>query len=175
MKKIILLFLLLSAFGKTFAQERGTRDFDKRLFQARLAEVCYRLNLSDEVKEKFAPIYEQYCSELHALSPKSAQPKMHSPEAGKPKRPDMPSSKGGKALPPKHKSERNDAERVKDIKHRLEAQHLMQELRLSYLEKFGEVLTDKQLVAFYEVEEDIQRKLHQRAMGAGKPAKMKHQ
>lgn len=172
-KTIFLLLMLVIACGAT-AQKPGSGDFAHRLFEARLAEVCLRLGLSDEMKEKFAPIYEQYCNDLQALRPKPMPQKgskMHPAEGGKQRRPSEPHPKDG--MPPMRKEGMTDAEKVKGIKGRMEAQHRAQEIRLAYLEKFSAILTDNQLVKFYEVEEDIQKRLHERANMGGHPGKGK--
>lgn len=169
------MLMLLSA-SIAMAQKPGNKDFGQRLFEARLAEVCLRLDLQDEVKKKFAPIYEQYCNEMQALRPKPMQqnkPKMKHEEGDKQKGHGMPHPKGDRDKPHTQKTDMTDAQKVKGIKDRMEAQHRAQEVRLAYLEKFSAILSDNQLVKFYEVEDDIQRKLHERANMGGHPGKDK--
>lgn len=165
MKKTLLILMLVFSSAAQ-AQKPGGKEFEQRLYEARLAEVCLRLELTDETKERFAPVYEQYCNDLHALRPKSMPqkpPKMKAGEEGRQKGPGMPRHKGGMGKPSKNKPDMTDAEKLKGIKGRMEAQQRAQEIRLTYMEKFSTILTDNQLVKFYEVEEDIQRKLHERA------------
>lgn len=175
MKKTLLLMLML-VFTNCVTAQKPSDDFAHRLFEARLAEVCLRLGLSDETKEKFASIYEQYCNDLQALRPKPKQqmsPKTPPAERGKQEGPKMSRPKGSMSMPPMRKEGMTDAEKLKGIKGRMEAQHRAQEIRLAYLEKFSAILTDNQLVRFYEVEEDIQKKLHERANMGGHPNKGK--
>lgn len=175
MKKAVSLILMFSIVTFVFAQQHGEKGFEQRLFKARLAEVCLRLDLSDEVKEKFAPIYQQYCDALQSLRPKPMKnPSAMKPVAGhKQNGTGMPRPQGGIGMPSKKKADMSDAQKVKGIKDRMEAQHRVQEVRLSYLERFSAILNDNQLVKFYEVEEDIQRKLHERANMGRHPGKGK--
>lgn len=179
MKKLFLSMLLLITATLANAQQRDDENFSQRLFEARLAEVCLHLNLSDEQKTKFAPIYEQYCNEMRELK---TQP---GPGAGKPRRPgmrpdgphhrpDKPGMRpdkhekhpGGPRMHPDNQQDKeqiSDAERVKQMKKYMEKQKKAQDIRIAYTEKFATVLSDKQLVKFYEIESDIQEKMHRRA------------
>lgn len=173
MKKITFLLLMFCVTTCVMAQH-VRKDFQERLFQARLAEVCLRLDLTDEVKEKFAPVYEQYCLALQSLRPtpmKQNPSEMKKPSVGGMKKGlGMAHPKGDKDLPSKGQHGMTDAQKVKNIKNKMEAQHHAQEIRLAYMEKFSAILTDSQLIKFYEVEEDIQRKLHERAAKGERPA-----
>lgn len=57
------------------------------------------------------------------------------------------------------KDSKDDVQRTKM---RLMRQKKLQEIRLSYIDKFGKVLTDKQVEKFYKVESDIQRQAKHR-------------
>lgn len=177
MKKITLLLLVSVLSIGAKAQPSGGKEFARRLVEARLAEMCLRLELSDEAKDRFIPVYEQYCKDLQAIRPKpmpQKSPKMKSGEAGRQKGTGMQHTKGEMTKKGNLKPSMSDAEKVKNIKNMMEAQHQAHELRLVYMEKFSAILTDNQLVRFYEVEDDIQRRLHERAnMGvhAGKGKK----
>lgn len=163
------------------AQQKNEDNFSKRLYEVRLAEVSLRLNLSDKQKADFAPIYEQYCNEMSQLLGKPrggrrfGRPGMQPgrkgmqpggpgarPEGGK-MRPDAAGGKnkadGGDA----GKERMSDAEKVKHMKERMEKQKKAQEIRLRYADKFAAVLTDKQLVNFYDVEDDMMERLRSRA------------
>lgn len=197
MKKTILSMLLLLTATISNAQQRDNENFAKRLFEARLAEMCLRLDLSDEQKTKFAPIYEQYCNEMRELG--GVRPphgdrmprrpdmrpdgKGHRPGMrpdGKGHRPDKPGVRPNKPedkadaprkeqkanQKPEAKEPISDAEKVKRMKERMEKQKKAQDIRLAYTDKFSTVLTDKQLVKFYDIESNIQEKLHNRAFGA---------
>lgn len=193
MKQLILTVLLIITATAASAQQKNDENFAKRLFEARLAEVSLRLNLTDEQKSKFAPIYEQYCNEMSELRDKpheghrpmrpgmrpGMRPEGHGMRPGGPGKPPRDKGKGHIDKPEKKdKSEKDeksdkqkpearkrpsDADKVKHMKERMEKQMKAQEIRLNYADKFATVLSDKQLVEFYEVENKIQEKLHQRA------------
>lgn len=191
MKQAILTILFLFTAAVANAQQKEDENFSKRLFEARLAEISLRLNLSDEQKNKFAPIYEQYCHEMSELRGRSR-------ERHRPMRPGMkPDRKPG--MKPNMRPDRNerpegprrhakgtnddkadkkektdkqrpegkenisDADKVKHMKERMERQKKAQEIRLNYADKFATILTDKQLLEFFEVENGIQEKLQKRA------------
>ncbi len=184
MKQFILTVLLLITATATSAQQKDDENFAKRLFEARLAEISLRLNLTDEQKSKFAPIYEQYCNEMSELRerPRNGhlppmKPGMHSDRKSETKpgmhhnrklgmktgmRPER-KSEMKNDMRPESKENISDAEKVKHMKERMEKQKKAQEIRLNYADKFATVLSDKQLVDFYEVENEIQGKLHKRA------------
>ncbi|MBQ0047397.1 MAG: Spy/CpxP family protein refolding chaperone [Prevotellaceae bacterium] len=185
MKSLFLSMLLLITATVANAQQRDNENFAKRLFEARLAEMCLQLDLSDEQKSKFAPIYEQYCHEMHELGGgrpplgdrKPGRPGMRPESQGhRPNRPGMrPNKPGNKAdasrkeqkadQKPEAKEPVSDAEKVKRMKERMEKQKKAQDIRLAYTDKFATVLSDKQLVKFYDIESNIQEKLHERAFG----------
>lgn len=177
MKRVFLMVCLFAIACMCMAQQNEEKEFRKRIFQARLEELFLRLKLTDEVREKFAPIYEQYCNELHVLRPKSDRPDEmggRMPRPGRPKMEGVPPRKGGKPALPRKKPASSDAEKVKDIREKMEAQQRVQELRIAYLEKLSTILTDEQLVAFYEVEQGIQMKLHERAHRKNPPHRIMH-
>lgn len=207
MKQFLITLLLLITATAASAQKKDDENFAKRLFEARLAEVCLRLNLTDDQKSKFAPIYEQYCNEMSELRGKPGEgrrpmgpgmrpgmrpggpgqhqgmkpgmrqgkPGMRPGGAGKPANGDKADKKDkadkpteGKQRPegrqrPEGTQRMSDADKVKLMKERMEKQKKAQEIRLTYADKFATVLTDKQLLDFYEVENNIQEKMHNRA------------
>lgn len=186
MKKLIISMLLLVTATMANAQQRDEENFSKRLFEARLAEMCLRLELTDSQKSKFTPIYEQYCNEMRELQIRPPHggripqhPGMHPDRKGRPGKPGMkpdvrkpkdehPNMNKNASTKPERKEQMSDADRVKTMKERMEKQKKAQDIRLAYTDKFATVLTDKQLVKFYEVESDIQEKLHRRAFN-GRP------
>lgn len=203
MKKLILSMLLLLTATMASAQQRDNENFAKRLFEARLAEMCLKLDLSDEQKTKFAPIYEQYCNEMRELgggrpprgdrmqgrpdmrpNGKGHRPGKPGMRPNKPGRPDKADAKAEKTdqkadtprkekkanQKPEGKDSISDADKVKMMKERMEKQKKAQDIRLAYTDKFATVLTDKQLVKFYEIESNIQEKMHKRAFD-GRPRK----
>lgn len=187
MKHVIFTFLLCLAAITVNAQQKDDKNFAKRLYEARLAEMCLRLNITDEQKGKFAAIYEQYCNEMSALrdnTHKGVRPGAHK-RNGKPgmrrgMRPGMrhdgrhkqdeESKDANQHKDDQHKKDGkqqiSDAEKVKMMKAKMEKQRKAQEIRLAYTEKFATVLTDKQLLKLFEVENNIQKKMHNRAFKA---------
>lgn len=193
MKKSIITIVLACVAMVVSAQPKDNENFRKRLFEARLAEMNLQLELTDEQKTKFAPIYEQYCNEMQALRGRQHQgrpqgPGMHPggprpggergmrPDGPRPQRDAKPDKKDGKkqdgkkqddkkkdGKPQQQKPKMSDADRVARMKERMEAQKRAQEIRLSYVEKFSTVLSDKQLLDFFDVEDKIQEKLQERA------------
>nr|WP_314684972.1 hypothetical protein [uncultured Prevotella sp.] len=133
MKKIVFLFLVSLMTVTAMAQGRhGSGEFNERLFNAKVAEVIYRLKLSDKQAADFRPVYEQYNRDMMAAWGK--------PEAG----------------------EREKENAAEQVKRRMERQQRGQAVRLSYTDKFAKVLNDDQLKQFYQVENDIQKRLRMR-------------
>lgn len=191
MKQFLITMLLLVTAMAASAQKPGEENFSKRLFEARLAEMCLRLNLSDEQKSKFTPLYEQYCNEMRELRgkphdgrrpmgpgmrPGPGRPGMHQGGHGmherhnNAERKDNTQRKDNTAKTERQKEENkqpvSDADKVKRMKEHMEKQKKAQEIRLAYADKFAAVLSDKQLVKFFEVENNIQEKLQNRAFKA---------
>lgn len=181
MKQILLAIMLLFTATAVSAQQKNEDDFSKRLYEVRLAEVSLRLNLSDKQKADFAPIYEQYCKEMGQLLGKPLDGRRYGrpgkraggkgmrqggpgarPEGGK-MRPDVAGGKSKGEGAEAGKERMSDADKVKHMKARMEKQKKAQDIRLSYADKFAAVLTDKQLVRFYEVEDDMMERLRSRA------------
>ncbi len=194
MKHVIFTILLCLAAITVNAQQKDDKNFAKRLYEARLAEMCLRLNITDEQKGKFAAIYEQYCNEMSSLRDKphkgkrpmgpgmrpgahkkngkpgmrrGMRPGMRKDEQGKQKDDNKDANQANADKQKKDgKQQLSDAEKVKMMKEKMEKQKKAQEIRLAYTEKFATVLTDKQLLKLFEVENSIQQKMHNRAFKA---------
>ncbi len=64
MKRTIL-YLLLTLFTiPIMAQTSRTRTFNQRLFDAKVEQIAQSLNLSQEKKSRFIPIYREYSEEM---------------------------------------------------------------------------------------------------------------
>lgn len=132
MKQSIITLLFLIAATVSNAQTPDEENFSKRLFEARLAEVALRLNLTDEQKTKFAPVYEQYCNEMNELvsRPRDGRPMMGRPNGPgmrpdgprmrpngprmNPEDPDAPRGDKDKKAAPKAKADKKDKGDKKD-------------------------------------------------------------
>lgn len=116
-------------------------NFNDRLFDAKVCEITYRLNLSAEQVKQFRPVYEKYNKA-------------------------MISAWGNKEKPQKAAT---SEEVSAQLKQRMERQQRAQEIRIEYADKFAKVLTPEQLQKFYKVENSIQNKLRARKnKGKGK-------
>lgn len=133
MKKIILMFILCISTLTMNAQQKN-HNFNERLFNAKLAEIVYRLNITDEQKTKFEPIYRRYNEEMIAAWGERRQPQ-------KPN---------------------TSEESAQLTKRRMERQQRAQAVRLKYVDEFAKVLDAKQMNRFFDVESDIQARLKAR-------------
>lgn len=136
LKRILTLLLLFSCMAAS-AQSRRTKEFDQKLFDAKLAEMVYQLDISDSQKKAFAPIYESYCREIRSAWNATM------------------------ASMPQGRDNDKDAS-VERVKKRIKLQEQAQSIRLRYTDKLAEVLTPKQLNKFFSVEDNIQKRLQER-------------
>lgn len=136
---VIVLFLsALTAFGQDGGQEASVND---RFFEAKIREFVYRLELTDQQKAQFIPIYQRYNDEMRAT-------------IGKPER---------HAAPPATAEEAAAQEKA-----RIERQQAAQAIRLKYVDEFSTVLEPYQLSQLYQVEKQIQQKLRNRRNAHGR-------
>ncbi len=137
MKKFFLSLLIslsaLTAFGQNQAGEVNQRYFD-----AKIREFVYRLNLTDQQRDAFIPIYKRYNNEMRAT-------------VGERKKPD-----------PRPATAEEAAALAKV---RIERQQMAQSIRMKYVDEFAAVLNPDQMGRLYEVESQIQRKLMSRKNG----------
>ena len=137
MKKILLSLLIgfsaLTAFGQSQAGEVNQRYFD-----AKILEFVYRLNLTDQQRDSFIPIYKRYNDEMRAAV-------------------------GEREKPEERPATAEEAAAL--AKARIERQQIAQTIRMKYVDEFATVLNPEQLGRLYEVESQIQRKLLSRKNG----------
>lgn len=137
MKKILLtLFIGLSAIV-AFGQEHSDK-VNQRYFEAKIREFVYRLNLTDQQRDAFIPIYKRYNEEIRTAVGERETPQSH------PATPD---------------------EAATLAKARIERQQMAQTIRMKYVDEFAAVLTPDQMDRLYQVESQIQRKLLSRKNG----------
>lgn len=120
------------------AQEKKGNAINEKFFDAKVSELVYRLNMSDEQKTKFVPIYRRYTEEMRALMTPRTKEKPAKPAT--------------------------DEERLARTKQRMERQQQAQSIRLKYLDEFATVLNAQQVTRFFEVEGKMQKKLMDRRM-----------
>lgn len=133
---MLILLSSLVAFGQDKKE-----DVNNRYFEAKIREFVYHLNLSDEQKAKFIPIYKRYNDEMKATV--------------------------GERHKPSQKAATSEEAAAK-VKARIERKQLAQSVRLKYIDEFATVLEPKQLDRLFDVESKIQKKLKERKDGHGR-------
>ncbi len=136
MRQFIITLLLMLFTASASAQ--NTQKLNERYFQAKVRELTMRLDMSDSQKEKFVPIYRRYSEEMRAT-------------VGEYKKPAKPLT---------------NEERLALTKRKMERQQQAQSIRMKYVDKFATILSADQVSRFFEVENEIQRKLMQRRQQA---------
>ena len=154
-KSFILIAMLLVAFTAA-AQEKKDQDPKERFFQARVKEMVYRLNITDEQKPEFVKVYRAYSAAMHEAI--GQKPKREGMQRGENKQKD-----GNQAKPERRKIMMEEA--VKLEKGKVERQQKAQAVKLQYIDEFAKVLKPEQLVRFFGVEQQIQQKLNSRQQG----------
>lgn len=154
-KSFILIAMLLVAFTAA-AQEKKDQDPKERFFQARVKEMVYRLNITDEQKPEFVKVYRAYSAAMHEAI--GQKPKREGMQRGENKQ-----KEGNQAKPERRKITMEEA--VKLEKGNVERQQKAQAVKLQYIDEFAKVLKPEQLVRFFGVEQQIQQKLNSRQQG----------
>lgn len=149
MRKTLTALLMLVALAAA-AQNKKSNEINEKLFDAKVSELVYRLDMSDDQKQKFIPIYRRYNQDMRAAWGERQKP--------------------AKAT--------TDEERLARAKQRMERQQRAQSVRLKYIDEFATVLSAKQVNQFFEAEGKIQKKLmdrknHKRGMKGMKNGKGK--
>lgn len=140
MKRFTLAILLCLASVAAMAQHATT--FNQRLFDAKMAEMAYRLKLTDKQVADFRPVYEQYNKDMIAAWGEPCTQSKTKPQTS------------------------NEASA--QIKRRMERQQRAQEVRIRYTDRFATILNAEQLKQFFQVENGIQKRLHDRKARAGR-------
>lgn len=140
MRNLIFSALLTLVSLTAFAQVHRADSLNEKYFDAKIREIVYRLNLTDEQKQKFVPIYRRYNEEMIAAW-------------GEHKRPEKPTT---------------SAQVLENTKKRMERQQRAQTIRIKYIDEFATVLNAKQVSRLYDVESSIQKKLANRKNNKGK-------
>ena len=158
-RSLILIAMMLVAFT-AYAQDKKDQDPKERFFQARVKEMVYRLNITDEQKPEFVKVYKAYSDAMReAMGPMPKRDGM--------KKSERPKADASQAKPERKKITKEEA--VKMEKAKVERQMNAQEVKLKYIDEFAKVLEPEQLVRFSGVEQQIQQKLRTRQQGKGRP------
>lgn len=151
MKQVIMSIVLMLVALTATAQDNQRAALNEKYFNAKVSELVYRLDISDEQKAKFVPVYRRYTEEMRAtMRQRTRQSKPAT-----------------------------DEERLARTKQRMERQQQAQAVRLKYVDEFSTVLSAQQVSKFFEVENSMQRKLmerrthHRKGMKARKPMKQR--
>lgn len=134
MKQFLITMLLTLVAVTSAAQSHRADTLNERVFDAKVREMVYRLNITDEQKPKFVSIYRRYSEEMIAAW-------------GEHQRPSRPTTTEAAAALQKR---------------RLERQQRAQAIRMKYIDEFAKVLNASQLNQFFDVENAIQKKLKAR-------------
>lgn len=120
------------------AQDQKENEINEKFFNAKVSELVYRLDISDDQKAKFIPIYRSYSEEMRKLiGPRVKQ-------------------KTGE------RKKLTEEEKLTRTRQRMERQQQAQSIRIKYLDEFSKVLNAQQVNKFFEVENKIQKKLMDR-------------
>lgn len=139
MKRFTLAILLCLASVAAMAQ---STTFNQRLFDAKMAEMAYRLKLTDKQTADFRPVYEQYNKDMIAAWGEHCTQSKTKPQTS--------------------------TEASAQIKKRMERQKRAQEVRIRYTDRFAAILNAEQMQQFFKVENGIQKRLHERKARAGR-------
>lgn len=134
-------FAILLCLASVAAMAQST-TFNQRLFDAKMAEMAYRLKLTDKQTADFRPVYEQYNK-------------------------DMIAAWGEPCIQSKTKPQTSN-EASAQIKKRMERQKRAQEVRIRYTDRFAAILNAEQMQQFFKVENGIQKRLRERKACAGR-------
>lgn len=144
MKQMMTILLMGLMVTTAAAQKQKGNEFNQKLFDAKVSELVYRLDMTDEQKAKFIPVYRRYNEEMRAAW-------------GERKKPQKPIT---------------DEERLTLTKQKMERQQRVQAVRMKYVDEFSTVLTASQVSRFYDVESRIQKKLMDRKLHCGQHGKL---
>lgn len=143
MKKIIfILVLALFTGAAASAQNKGmSPEKAEKVFNAKAKMMQTRLQLTTDQIAKFAPVYKSYQDAVRAL-----------------KRPGH----------MKRGTEMTSAQAKEEVMSHLDYKISILELQKSYIPRFADVLTPRQLTKFLRVENDVQMKIMNEHMKRGK-------
>lgn len=131
MKQLFIITFSFLTLSSVYSQTQRADSLNQRLFDVKVEEMTLRLNLTDEQKTTFAPIYHRYNDEMIAAWEGY-------------KRPTHPSTSQEAAV---------------NIRKNMEMQQRSLTIRLKYIDEFAAVLTPQQMSRLFNVENMIQRRI----------------
>lgn len=153
MKQTMMTMLLVLVAMTTAAQDKDHKKLRENFFNHKVEELAQTLNMSEEQKEKFVPIYRRYNDEMRAaIGPR---------KLGKRKPPKDCDKKPHKDCDNK-KPALSEEEQLERTKRKMENQQKAQAIRLKYVDEFATVLTAQQVNQLFEVEKDIAKRIVKR-------------
>lgn len=162
-KSFIIIAMLLVSFTMA-AQEKKDQNPGERFFQAKVREMVYRLNITDEQKQEFVKVYKAY---TNAMKEAYGEGRPMPPRDGM-KKGEKPQKDVANAPKPQRK-QMSKEEAVKFEKEKVERQQRVQAVKLQYIDELAKVLDADQLSRFFNVENQIQQKLRNKQQGKGRP------
>ena len=162
-KSLIFIAMLLVSFTMA-AQDKGNREeMKEKFFQAKVKEMVYRLDITDEQKPEFVKVYRAYTDAIKEAYGEG-RPSRPMPPKGGMKKGEKPQADQAEAKP--ERKQHTTEEVVKIEKEKIERQQRVQAVKLHYIDEFAKVLDAKQLSRFFNVEAQIQNKLRSKQQGA---------
>ena len=162
-KSLIFIAMLLVSFTMA-AQDNGNREeMKEKFFQAKVKEMVYRLDITDEQKPEFVKVYRAYTDAIKEAYGEG-RPSRPMPPKGGMKKGEKPQADQAEAKP--ERKQLTTEEVVKIEKEKIERQQRVQAVKLQYIYEFAKVLDAKQLSRFFNVEAQIQNKLRAKQQGA---------
>lgn len=131
MKKLFLSLLTVCLVMTASAQQKSLNE---KFYDAKLAEVTQRLNITDAQKEQFNALYKQYNDDMRATFGKRE----------------------------KHERPTTTKDAAELLKKRLDRQEKAIDVRRTYIDKFAKVLDADQLTRLFTIENQMQRKVMDR-------------
>ena len=145
--------LLLLVAMTTAAQDKDHKKLRENFFNHKVEELAQTLNMSEEQKEKFVPIYRRYNDEMRAaIGPRKLGERKPPKDCDKKSHKDCDNKKP--AL--------SEEEQLERTKRKMENQQKAQAIRLKYVDEFATVLTAQQVNQLFEVEKDIAKRIVKR-------------
>ena len=164
MKKSLFFIAMLLVSFTMAAQDNGNREeMKEKFFQAKVKEMVYRLDITDEQKPEFVKVYRAYTDAIKEAYGEG-RPSRPMPPKGGMKKGEKPQADQAEAKP--ERKQLTTEEVVKIEKEKIERQQRVQAVKLQYIDEFAKVLDAKQLSRFFNVEAQIQNKLRAKQQGA---------
>lgn len=140
MKPFITLFFVLLFSLHSHAQRGGGRQNPERVHAAKIGYITERVKLTDRQAEQFWPVYNRYEKELREARRQAFQ----------------------RARSQRDAAVESEADALRAIDSRLEAQEEAIEVQRKYKTEFLRIISAEQLLALYDAEREFNRMVVQR-------------